>query len=257
MATRFESYAGLGPVYLKRKGANEGALPVMNCSALSFAIEENRLSQPDYTNPGGGEASSISRPASVTASMTVLDVSARNLAIALRGGVTKLDGGTTVTDERHTAHPGALIDFEHLPDISDYANTLTVTVDPDSAATPAVEGDDYTVTGVGIVIADEPANITAGSTIAVGYDEAPQSIIEALTEAEAEYELVFDGLNEADSGRAVKVKTFRQSISPAQALNLISDGYGELPMESRVLSDPARRGPGTSGFFQVIKEEAA
>lgn len=253
MALKNYSYIGKGPIYARERGSSAGFLPVGNVSQLEFAAEENKITQPDYTQPGGGLANSVTRIDSVTASLTVLDISPRNLALAMRGS-TRVEVAGSVTGEQHTAYVGALVPFDHQPDLSDYANTLVVTIDPTGTPTQAAEGTDYEVTRAGVVVLEGGA-ITDGSTIEVAYDKAAADIVEALTAAGAEFEMVFDGLNEAQSGKAVTVRVHRLKFSPAQGLGLIGDEFAELQMSADVLIDNSITGTGISRYFKVAMEQ--
>ena len=250
MALRNYSYSGKGPIYIKERGVPGGFMPIGNCSALAFSAEENRIEQPDYTSEGGGLANSITRIAGVTAGITARYTPPGKLARALAGTITRVAGGTSVTGERHTAYKGALVPFDTQPDISDYANTLTVTMDPDGTPVEAVADVDYEVTRAGIVILED-GSIADDTEIEVAYDKSPQAIVEALTRSSVEYTLVFDGLNEAQSGKAVTVTAHRVKFSPAQGLGLISDEFGELTMSADILADNAITGTGISRYFKV------
>lgn len=257
MALKNYSYIGKGPVYAQNRAGGEGLMPIGNVSSLELSADENKIEQQDYTQPGGGLANSVTRISSVTLSMTMLDISPRNLALALRGGVTSEAGGSSVTGETHTAYLGALVAFDFTPDLSDYANTLTVTYDPGGAATTLVENTDYEVTRAGIRILEASATVVDGDTVEVAYDKAPAEIIEALTKTEQEFRLVFDGLNEAQSGKAVTLTVHRFKFSPAQGLGLISDEFAELQIEGDVLIDNSVTGTGISRYFKVAMESDA
>lgn len=253
MATKNYSYLGKGPIYAGVKG---GALfPVGNVSALSFAVSENKITQPDYTSPGGGTANAVSRIDEVTGSMTLLDLSPKNLSLAYRGTDREVAGGVAVSDERHTAYPGALVAFDDTPDT---AEAITVTLDPAGTPTPLVLNTDYEVTRAGVVILESSAAITnavSGHEIGVAYTKADSVVMEALVDAGKEYKLVFDGLNEAQSGKAVTVTAHRITFSPTQGTSLIGDEFAELPLEFTVLSDNTIAGANISKFFKIAMQQ--
>lgn len=254
MARTNYSFVGKGSAYLRNRDKAEGLMRVGNVSALEFAVETNKISQPDYENSGGGEANSIDRITAVNANMTALELSGRTLAIALRGTASDVAGGSTVTAERHTAYKGALIAFDELPDISDPGATITVTQDPAGTPTVMTLDTDYTVTRAGVIPTTTGA-IVDGDTVDVAYTKAPQVIVEALTESAQEFELLFNGLNEAASGRAVMVRIYRIKFSPTSGLGVIGDEFAELPMEGTCLADPAIVATGLSKYFRVIQED--
>lgn len=246
------AYVGKGIIYSGPKGGAKK--PMGNVSALSFAVSTNRISQQDYRSPGGGEAAALERVESVTGSMTVLNISPKNLALGYRGTTRDVTGGTSVSDERHTAYPGALVDLDDLPDTSDVANTITVNMDPDGTPVELVEGDDYQVTGAGILFLESSTNITdeqAGHDVGIDYEKSESTVMEALVEAGEEFEMVFDGLNEADSGKAVAVKVHRLTFSPTSGSSFIGDEFSELPIEFSCLSEDSITGSAISKFFKV------
>lgn len=252
MAQRNWSFKGRGEVYMEDIEAGGGLMSIGNASQLDIAAEVNQQTQQDFTQPSGGLANSISSLSNVTLSITHLDVSPGNLARALRGTIDQITGGTTVTDERHTANAGALIPFDNTPDITD-TSTITVTLQPDGTATSLSEGTDYEVTRAGIRILDGWSG-SDGDEIGVDYTQTEASVVQALVEAGKEFRLVFDGLNEAQSGKAVTVVVHRAKFSPTSGLSLIGDDFGELPVEGEILSDNSVAA-GDSPFFRVHMEE--
>lgn len=256
MALKNYSYLGKGPIYAGVRG--KGRFPVGNCSALNFAVSESKISQPDYTSPGGGEANAVSRVDAVTGSMTLLDISPKNLSLAYRGTEREVTGGVSATDERHTAYPGALIALDETPDISAAETSITVTLDPDGTPVVLTYNVDYEVTRAGIVFLEGGANVTDavdGHEVGVDYDKADSVVMEALVASGKEYNLVFDGLNEADSGKAVIITAHRITFSPTQGTSFIGDEFAELPLEFSVLSDNTIVGANISKFFKVSMEQ--
>lgn len=255
MALKNYSYLGKGPIYAGVRG--EALLPVGNCSALSFAVSENRIAQPDYTSPGGGSANSVSWIDEVTGSLTLLDISPKNLSLAYRGTDREVEGGTNVTAEAHTAYPGALIPFTDTPDISTPGD-IVVTLDPSGTSTTLVENTDYEITRAGVVFLEGSENITdaaEGHEVEVDYPKADSVVMEALVNSGKEYRLVFDGLNEAQSGKAVTISAHRITFSPTQGTSFIGDEFAELPLEFTVLSDNTIAGASISKFFKVAMEQ--
>lgn len=255
MATKNYSYLGKGPIYA---GVVGGALlPVGNCSALQFAVSESKINQPDYTSAGGGSANSVSRVDDVTGSMTLLDLSPKNLSLAYRGTTREVTGGVNVTGEAHTAYPNALLAFVNTPDVSDTAD-IVVTLDPSGSPVVLVENTDYEVTRAGVVFLEGSTNITDavdGHDVDVDYPKAESVVMEALVSSGQEYRLIFDGLNEAQSGKAVTISAHRIKFSPTAGTSFIGDEFAELPLEFTVLSDSTIAGADISKFFKVAMEQ--
>lgn len=245
MALQTYSYMGKGKIYL-RSTSGGGAMPIGNCSALTLSVETNSVSQPNYQVAGGGVANEIQRIATVGLAMTMLEFRPKNLQIALRGTVAAIVAAA-VTDERHEAYADGLVAFDHVPDKGE---TITVTHDPDGTPEVLAEGVDYQVTGAGIVML-ESENYLDGDEIAVAYTKVTGNAIEAMTGSGDEYELIFDGLNEAETDKAVIIRVHRVKWSPTSGLGFIGEDFGELPLEGSVLVDSTKSGAGVSQYFKV------
>lgn len=254
MAREDFSYVGKGEIHIRQRGAPEGLMPFGNCSGLELAIETNRISQPDFRSPGGGEANAIDRITSVSLTVVALELSGLVLSVAMRGTSLDVAGGTTVTGERYTAYQGALIAFRELPDLTDPANTLTVTIDPAGTPTVATLDTDYTVTRAGVKII-KGGGIADGDTVDVAYTKAAQNIVQALVASAREFELVLNGLNEAQSGKAVMIRVHRIKFSPTSGLQLIGDEFAEASIEGSALIDTGVVGTGLSQYMEIAQED--
>lgn len=246
------SYIGKGKIYLKAKGAAEGLKRIGNCSALNFSVETANVSQPDYENAGGGEASSVDRISTVGMGLTMLELSPTNLKLALRASVRAV-AASVVTDERHTGYVESLIPFVDTPDLT---QTITVTEDPDGSPVVWTADVDYEVTGAGIVLLEGGAALD-GDVLKVAYTAAIGDVVEAMTGTGEEYTLVFDGLNEAESGAAVVVTVHKAKFTPTSGMELIGDAYGSLALEGTVLSDATITGSNISRYFKAAMVEPA
>ena len=74
-----------------------------------------------------------------------------------------------------------------------------------------------------------------------------------VADAGQEYEIYFNGLNEAQSGSLVEIRMYRVKFSPAQGLSFIGDEFGELTTEFEILSDTSKSGVGISKFMKVAQ----
>ncbi len=244
MANR--SFIGKGTVYLEEIGGSTGLLSVGNCSELNLALNEDKKEQKDFEDAGGAVVNTVSRIDSVTGAITALDITGENLALALRALVTTV-AGSVQTSEAHTAIAGALMPVDFVVDKS-VAPVVT-----GAAGTPVyIAGDDYEFKNNGVIMQAAGTNaFGATGPIQVTYTSANETNVESLASSGKEYKMVFDGLNEADSGRPVLVTIHRVKINPAQALNLITDEFGTLPMTFDILKDSSVIGAANSKFFKI------
>lgn len=252
MAIRVETYKpylGVGPVYARPAGQPDGPLYHLgNTSELKLAHDEAVTEQPDYDSPGGGTHAEVRRINSVTASFVMHDLNADNLAMATRGTNTAVAGGS-ITDEAHTAHVGGLIRLEHP------GATSAIVTSADGQTTY----NDIEITGAGVKVLasgdlataiNALPDATAGLPVKVSYTHPGYNQIEALTETGKVWELVFDGMNEADSGKPCVLDLWRVNLGVASELALKGDAFGSLPLSGKLLKD-ASKGSGKSAFYRM------
>lgn len=237
------SYIGTGKVYVKVKGAAAGLKEVGNVSRLSFAITEETKELKDFTQPGGGTYNEVRRVSSVEATMVLHDLSPENLARALFGEVDAVSAGS-VTDEVVTGYHDSLVKLAKVP-----SGSIVVT---DSAGTTTYVADtDYEVRAGGIFILSTGA-ITDGQSLKVDYAYATQNNVEALVASAQDYELLFDGLNEARSGKKVRVEIHRMKIGAARELGLIQEDHAGLEVSGKLQKDTGITGTGISQYFKTV-----
>ena len=234
------SYIGSGQVYLRVRNALVAMLAIGNCSALSFAVAEDEKDLKDHTQPGGGTYNEVRRINSVEASLTLHDLSPENLARALYGSSSAIATGS-VTDESHTMYAGGFTP-------TNYPASAIGTVK--KGVTTLVANTDYTVVPGGI-IAIAGGAFADGDIGLISYTKAAADVIQALTTAGQEYELIFAGLNEARSGKEVRVTVYRTKLGAAKDLGLITDDYASLAVAGKVLKDTSKTGAGISQYFKV------
>lgn len=235
-----KSYVGKGKVYVD-------GIAVGNVSALALAIAEEKVELKNYMTAGGGTLNSFSRITGVTASITLTEYSKENLALATRGASSAVTA-TTVTDESIDAPATLTVDtLVRTAFVIDTTVAPVVTSDP--AGTTYVEDTDYTVSPAGITIL-AAGSINASDPLLVDYTKKAVDVVEALTASGAEYQVVLDGLNEAQSGTAVVVDMHRVKFGPAADLSLIGDEFAELVLSADVLADTTIT---TSGLSQYLK----
>lgn len=241
------AYYGAGKAYLREVGAAAGLRELGNCSALEFNVTPQQETLPDYTQPGGGTYAEIRRIESVETSITMHDLNPANVALALLGGSASVSGAS-VTDEAHTGYKDTFIKLAHPGPYTDVVVT-------GSGGTPTyVANTDYEVRPGGIFILAAGA-ITDATALLVDYTFLTYDKVEAITFASKEYEIVFDGLNEARSGKRVRVEAYKVRLSPTQTpASFISQAFAELQVTGTVLKDTSKTGAGISQYFKVSLE---
>lgn len=242
MAFVKKAYIGSGKIYAKVVGAAAAKEEIGNISKLELSVEEETKEQQDYTQPGGGVYASVSRIKNIAANMTWHDVNTTNLARVTFGTKSTVTGNS-VTDETHAAYKGGLIRTAH-------PNPTSVTVTNTGATVTYVAGTDYEVRPAGIFILSGFSG-SEGSDVKIDYTYAGYDVVEALTSASVTLDMTFEGLNEADSGKAVIVDLYQVKIGAAKTLALIGDDFAALEVESKLQADTSKTGAGISKYYKV------
>ena len=138
------------------------------------------------------------------------------------------------------------------------AVTITSSTGTGAAATAVLStagalavGTDFVRSSSGIVLL-KTGSFTAGD-IEVGYEKPEQCRLEGLTDAAKNYELIFEGLNEANSNSPVTVKLNRLVFAPGTDWSLIGTEFASIEFEGELLSDDSVTGDGLSKFFSARK----
>ena len=244
MAIQEDSYIGKGVVYIKNR-ASGGFRFLANVESLSNSFETEEKSIPNNTTAGGGKWDSLTRITGAKASLSMYDLSAANLALATNGTVSAVTAGAIV-DEVITATaldeiiPSAnLIDLTIAPVVKNSAGTTTYAVNTD-----------YTVSASGIT-PTTTGTITAAQSLKLSYTKKAASVVEMLTASAGEYTLMIDGLNEANSGSAVRLTIHRCKPAATSEISWIGDDFATLPLEMEMLPDASIVATGKSKYAKV------
>ena len=237
----------VGQVYAKPYGGAGGLLPIGNVLELSLEHKEDVQTQEDMSRLGGGTHAEVRRVTEVGVKMKLADLNLTNISRALLGTGGNVTGGTA-TDEAHVAALGGLCVLAHL---SPTAVVVKKGATAGAATTVTMAGN-YEVRPEGVWVLPDAVGITAGDKLWITYTYADYATVEALTAKSAELELVYGGLNEADSGKPVRVELFRCSQGITKSLALLSGkGFGALEVEGAVLLDATKTGQGVSRYYRV------
>ncbi len=217
-----------------------------NISAASLTFEEEEVPLKNYQTSGGGNANEYTRISAVAMTADVRDFLAANIAALLRG-TSAPASVTPVVDEAHTATQGGLLLLASGID----PTSVVVT---GSGGTPTYTVDtDYIVSGGGIEIVVGGA-IADSTAILVDYTPSAGNKIETLVNSAANYEIFFDGLNDAQSGKKVTVKIHKCKLGPATDFSLISDEHATMPVDIKIEQDTSITTGGLSQYVTIHEE---
>lgn len=94
-----------------------------------------------------------------------------------------------------------------------------------------------------------------GEQITVGYTRVASDIVQAIVNSGKEYEMVFDGLNEARSGKRTRITAHRLKAGAAQNLGFIGEEFAGMEVTGTLLNDASQIGDAISKYFKVDIEQ--
>ena len=125
-------------------------------------------------------------------------------------------------------------------------------------ATTYVAGTDYELRD-GVLYIPGTSTITApvagAANLKVTYAFAAQKKVQALVNANKQYELVFVGLNEARSGKRTRIVLHKVSGGVLQEMAVIGEEFGAGQVNGSLLSDGTKVGDGVSQYFTFETED--
>ena len=231
-----KSYIGVGKVLARPYGTLGRMRFVGNASKVEFSNKLDTKKQKDYTRPGGGTLSRIDRLDAVELNMSWLSFSAENFALAVAGTATTVTAGAVAGES-----------------IVGYLDTTVPLLSPPSAVASVgalVAGVDYEMSPSGIYFTPGGAAVD-GTTYAVTYTRAAHSRIEAAMNSGTELEIFYEGLNEADTNKAMLISAYRVLVPAADVIAMIGDDFGQQDYKAECLKDPTK-GLGVSAFYRVL-----
>lgn len=242
MADLRGAYLGVGKIYLEDLDESAGLLFIGNCNSLNYQAEPQEIEEQDYTTPGGGLDSSVQRISALNINYNARHFNKANMARAIYGAATDVAAGT-VTGELHVANPGAMILLAN-------PGATSVVVKNQAGTTTYVENTDYSINAAGFPEIIEGGAIVAGTTIQVDYSYAKHATIQALVKSGKRFRMVFIGLNEARSGKAVVIEVFKVNHSPA-SLSFIGDEFQGMEFTAKAEKDGSKIGSGISPYMLI------
>jgi hypothetical protein len=231
----------VGQVFARLYGSTDAPMPIGNVLELQIDHSEDTQTQPDMTVLGGGTYSEVRRVKEVKISMKLADLNVTNLARSILGVSSAVATGT-VTDEAHTVQLGGLVRLAHI-------GPSAVTVK--KGATVIAAAGNYTISAAGLRPLADADDLLDDDDITVSYTHPAYAVVEAMTTKARELELIFEGLNEADSGNPMVVEIWRASQGITKKLALINKDHNTLDVEGTLLLDPTKTATGVSRYYKV------
>lgn len=237
----------VGQVYARPYGSAVLPTPVGNVLELALNHTEDVQRQQDMTKQGGGTHAEVRRVTDVQVAMRLADLNVVNLARAALGTVSGIASGTVVDEPFDVSALGTLLPLLHIGATAVVVKKGATAV----AATAVAATGNYEVRGSGVVLLSDAPDIAPADKLWVSYSYGDYAAIEALTTKAVELELIFDGLNEADSGKPVSLNIWRASQGVTQAMTLLNTGFNGLNVAGTVLQDPTKQGSGISQYYRT------
>lgn len=247
-------YSGQGIVLVSKLDSNgvpQGFRNIGNVADLKLALDVETLEHKESTSGQRATDLRLVKENKGSFSMMVENINKENLALGLRGTATAV-AAASIAAENIIAHLGLTIPLAN-PAVSSVVvkgTDMTGSGGSDNSAITYVLDKNYTVnaeTG-SLNILSAAAQTSASATesiaeddvLAIAYDFAPHDKIEALTEGLEYYALRFEGLNTADSNKAVVVDVYKISADPLKELALINDELAQISLDGSMLADTSR-----------------
>lgn len=234
-----ESMIPEGIISIRPYGSQEPWRDIGNNSAGTLNVTTETRSLANFRG-GGGLRNSSTKINEVTAGFTIYDLSAENIALALRGTQYEVEA-TAITDELLPASGvvGEVLAFKCLPDL-----TKTVTV-KSAADLALVAGTDYQLNQHGITILTAQA---AG--LKVSYTPLLGDAVDLLVGEDREWEVRVLGTNAAQNDKPFKLDIWKAKFNIAASLQFIADTYAELPVTLNILIDETVDASGVGKFVR-------
>ena len=245
-------FTGQGKLLLATRAATgqPGAMRwVGNASAVSIALETEQLQHNESYSGQRLVDLRIQTGKSATMSMTLESFSADNLALGLYGKKSTVDSASISEEVLPTGLvAGDIVRLAH-PDVS----TITIK-DSTSGTAKNVKAEDFAI------YSEKHGSIQIkkvtgyAQPFKVSYTHAGYSNVSMFATPPPERWVRFEGLNIADSNKAVLVELYRVSIDPLADLPLITTEVGQITLTGAALVDSTKAADGRLGQIgQVIR----
>jgi len=166
---------------------------------------------------------------SATATLTLFEAKADNLALALYGSKVPVTAGTVTAETLPTAADGGLIELDHS-----IVSDLVIT-DSASTAETLIEGEHYAIENAagGLVKLLDTTGLTAPFNAAYSYAAADRTSLFTTTPPERFLKMV--GVNTLNNAPVV-VDLYRVRFDPASELALHNEEFGSFELSGSLLA---------------------
>ncbi len=205
------------------------------------------------TTPGTATVTDEEHLAVTKGALVPLDhlTSAPASNVTVRAGTSSATATLLSASGNYTVVAGGIQVAANAPDVNN-GTGFWVSYTYATVGTVVPATGNYEVRPAGVYILPEAADLADGDQVTLAYTFGSYAVIEALTTKAKELELIFEGLNEADDGKAKIVEIWRASQSVASAIGLLADkGFASLPVTGAVLKDDTKTGDGISRYYRV------
>lgn len=245
-----KSYIGSGNILIREYGAAAPYVEVGNCSKLVLSPSEEVKQIRSFVRPGGGLRNEVRRVNAVAFAYTFHDFDAENFARGLRSEATAIAAGTA-TDEELVAYKGGYTPAAKII-------TAITNVEPVGGGTAYDAGDDYELRDGQLYIPSTsaiPDPVAGAANCQITYTYVAQKKVEALVNSNKQYSVIFMGLNEAQSGKRVRVRCHKVSGGVLKEMALIGEDFGAGDVEGGLLEDTTIAATDESKYFVVEQED--
>jgi hypothetical protein len=242
MAEIVKSYIGVGRVLVRPYGSTGKRRHIGNVSELTVTHQVDVQRQGDYTRSGGGTAIRFERVTQIDVAMRALTFSAENWALATAGSTASVAAGTA-TGEIVKGYKGATVQLAHPPLAITSVTNVGATITYDA-------GDDYQLSPSGLSFPDGSAVVDAADLV-VAYTYSQYAKVEGALGTASALDVLYEGLNEADSDRPVIINMWQMSVPSAEQIALIGTSLGEFNFAAELIKDPAK-GLGVSAYYRAL-----
>jgi len=249
-------FSGQGVILLGDRdpvtGKGSQFIPVGNVSDLKLTIATSTIEHKESQSGQRGTDLRLTTEIKAGASMTMENFNSANLATALRGSSTSVTGAS-VTGEALKFYKGKVSILSRIGVSAVVIKKAAATLVPYTGVETDGNWDYKLNADAGSILwatTVKTAGVVDGDALTADFTFAAQEVVNSMTSAATEKYLRFEGLNTADSNKAVVVEAFRFLTDPLKELSLISDTIQQFVLDGSLLSDALQSG---SKYFKVTR----